>query len=63
MEVRVTMKVKPWISPNYVFCEIGDKENSIPLSSAPHDAVQQLVVTWMKDVYGKAGMTPNWRFE
>lgn len=63
MEINVRMKVRPWIAPNYVVCDIGGKETSIPLSEAGHDVVRQLVQSWMADVYTKAGMTPDWRFE
>ena len=59
MKIRVDMEAKPWNAPNYVVCEIGGKETSIPLAEAPKDLVRELVKAWMKDVYQKAGIEPD----
>ena len=58
---EIRMKVKPFTVPNFVVIE--GVEKTIPLSQAPHDVVRGLVQEFMGEVYRKAGMTPDWRFE
>jgi hypothetical protein len=63
MKIQVEMNVRPWSAPNFVVCEVGGKENSVPLSEVGRDVVHALVVEWMTDVYKKAGIEPDWRFD
>jgi len=63
MQIRVTMTVKPWATPNYVLCTSGDKENSIPIAEAGPDVIRALAIEWLIEVYKKAGVQPDWRFE
>lgn len=62
-EIRV--KTRPWQTPNFIAIEgqAGGDDITIAIKDAPPDTVREMVVQWMAEVYRKAGMQPDWRFE
>lgn len=60
----VMLHAEPWNTPDYITATtITGQEIVLDLKSAGPAMVQEQVIRFMKEVYAKAGMSPNWRFE
>jgi hypothetical protein len=59
----VKVELEPWKAPNFVKTKGDGDSLSIPVSELDRSVIHDLADAWLVDLYKKAGMPPDWRFE
>jgi hypothetical protein len=52
VEVKTTMKFKPWRAPNFAVLDTtGTEGHPIPINDLDADALEALARSWLEDLY------------